>query len=244
MKLTACLIALAMSSAGDTVLREVNRTGMRQKGITVSAGSFTEAHIDRLARAELATKPHVKFTQLYVYGGKGGAPLPKPSHVTYDHWRGLYGSSAQSPNEIAEIISIGRDAVLRMRDGASKIRRRVLAGRDALQMEIQGDHFEILYFAFSTPGPYILQRADVYIRTDAPLKTETGLELLRSMQPVFPELEVSIFIRNDPWFIYEPTYPFVNPFIENQSPPSAEEYDKGRTLKCGRLSGSPSCRLQ
>jgi hypothetical protein len=244
MKLIACLLALEMSSAGDTVLREANRAGMRQKGMAVGADSFTETYIERLARAELARKPRVNFIQLYVYGGRGGAPLPKPSHVTYDYWRGLYGSLAQSPNEIAEMISIGSDAVLRMHDDADKIHRRVLAGKDPLQIEVQGDRFEILYFAFSAPGPYILQRADVYIRTDAPLRTDTGLELLRKLQPVFPEFEVSIFIRNDPWFIYEPTYPFVNPFIENPNPPTTEEYGKGQSLKCRRLSGSPSCELE
>jgi len=233
-----------MGSAGDTVLREVNRTGMRQRGIAVSAGSFTETYIERIARAELAMKPRVHFTQLYVYGDKGGAALPKPPHVTYDYWSRMYRSLSQSPNEIAEMISIGGNAVLRMRDGAGAIHRRVLAGRDPLQLEVEGDQFEVLYIAFSTPGPYILQRADVYIRTDALLKTEAGLELLRRLQTLFTDLEVSIFARNDPWFIYEPTYPFVNPFVENQSPPTPEEYGKGQTLNCGRISGSPSCRVE
>lgn len=217
---------------------------MRQKAIAVSSSSFTDAYIERLARAELAARPRVNFTQLYVYGDKGGAPLPKPSHVTYDHWRGLYGSLAQSSNEIAEMVSIGGNAVLRIHDGVGTIHTRVLAGKDPLQIDTERDRFEVLYFAFSTPGLHILQRVDVYIRTDSRLTAESGIELLRRMQPLFPDFEVSIFVRNDPWFIYEPTYPVLNPFLKNERPPTIEEYGNGQTLKCGQTSHSPSCRLE
>ena len=202
MRVIGWLLVFAMVSSGDTILREVNRKGMRQKAIAVNSGSFTEAYVERLARAELATRPRVNFTQLYVYGDKGGAPLPKPSHVSYDYWRGLYGSLVQSPNEIAEMVSVGANAVLRIRDGVGTIRRRVLAGKDPLEIDVEGDRFEVLYFAFSTPELHTLQRVDIYVRTDASLQKEKGLMLLQRLQPLFPDLEVSIFVRNDAWFIY------------------------------------------
>ncbi len=243
MRTNAALLMFAMVCSGDTVLREVNRTGMRQKAIAVDAASFTEVHIERLARAELMAKPRVNFTQLSVYGEKGGPPLPKPSHTTFDHWQRLFGSLMQSQYQIAEMVSIGSNAVLRIHDSSGTVRRRVLAGSDPLQMEVDGDRFEILYFAFTAPAAYIEQRVDIYIRTDASLKVERGLELLRRLRPIFPDLEVSILVRNDPWFIYEPTYPFVNPFVENAIPPTPQEYSSGATLKCGRTSGSPFCRL-
>jgi hypothetical protein len=244
MRFILLLIALVMAIAGDTVLGEITRTGMRQRSVAVDSRSFVEGYIVGLARAELARKPHFGFTQLNVYGIKGGAPLPKPSHVTYDYWRGIYNSLVHSPNEIAEMTSIGGDSVLRMRDGTGAVHRRILAGRDPLQLEVYGDKLEILYFALNVPRPYVLQRVDVYARTGAQLKAEMGREVLRRLQPLFPDLEVTVFIRNDPWFIYETTYPFANPFVEDPGPPNAEAYGRGQTLKCGLLSGSPPCRLQ
>jgi len=243
-KLALCLMALAIGSSGDTLLRVVNREGMRQKGIVVAAGSYTQAHIERLARAELALKPHVNFTQLWVYGAAGGAPLPKPPHLTYEYWRGMYDAAVRSPNEIAELVSIGANAVLRVRDGVGKIHRQILVGEDPLAVEIDGDRLEVLYFAFSAARGYVSQRVDVYVRTRAPLEAEVGLKLFQKLQVFFPGLEVSIFIRNDPWFVYEPTYPFANPFVEDQHPPTAEEYPNGQTLRCGGTAGSSYCRFE
>ena len=244
MKSTVLLVSLAISCAGDTVLREVNRAGMRQKSVAMDAGSFTLAHVERFSRAELASKPRLNFIQLVMYGDKGGAPLPKPSHLTYEHWRGLHDSLGRSPNEIAEMVAIGNDAVLRMREANGNIRRRVLTGKDPLRIEIDGAHFEIVYVAFTAPSASILQRADVYVKTESELKVEAGLGLLGKLQPVFPDLELFLAIRNDAWFIYEPSYPFSNPFVEERNPPTAEECAKTRTLKCGRWSGAASCRFQ
>jgi hypothetical protein len=238
------LLTLAMIVDADTVLRELARTGMRQKAIDVAPESFSESYLERLSRKELARSPRSNFTQILFYGDRGGPPLPKASHDSYEHWRGLYETLARTPNQIAEAISIGKDAVLRVCDGSGRLSRKVLAGRDPLQIDLGSDRFEIVYLAFTAPGSYILQRVDIYVRTTSPLNTETGLELLRKLQPIFPDLEVSLLVRNDAWFISEPSYPFVNPFVAAANPPTAEEYSHSRTLRCGQRSGSPSCRFK
>jgi hypothetical protein len=240
-----CLLASVLALQADTVLGEVTRAGVSQKGVRVTSGSFREGYVVRLAQAELAKKSHPNFVRVDIYGDKGGAPLPKPpGDLTYGYWRRLYEAQRGLQNELAEMISIGTNAVLRMRDAGGKVSRRVLAGRDPLQLEVQGDRLEIVYFGFSAPGPYILQCVDVYIRTDASLRTEVGLELLGALRPIFPDLEVSVSLRNDAWFILEPSYPFYNPLIEDQQPPTEEEYRKNRTLRCGYWTGSASCRLR
>jgi hypothetical protein len=212
--------------------------------VVVSKGTFDERNLERLARAELGKRPRRNFTQLVVYGDRGGAPLPKPAHTTYDYWRGLYDSASRGTNQIAEMISIGGNAVLRIHDTSGKVIRRVLAGRDPLKLDVSGQAFEIVYLSFTAPSPYILQRIDVYLSTSGPLSEEAGLRLLQSLQPIFPDLEVALYIRNDSWFIYQPTYPFANPFSEDLNPPSVDEYSKTRTLRCGRWSGVTSCRTE
>lgn len=244
MRLTIWALVCVLLLRADVVLQELVRSGMKQKSVVVAPGTFSESYAEQLARAELAKKPRVNFTQLYVYGQKGGAPLPKFPHITYEHWRTLYDSQVSAPNELAEMISIGSDAVLRVRDGGGNVSRRVLAGKDPLQIEVQGYRFEIVYLAFSAPAPSVLQRVDIYIRTPAPLGSGAGMDLLRVLRPIFPDLDVTVYVRNDAWFIYEPSYPFLNPLIENSSPPGPEQYNKTQTLRCGNWSGSTSCRLQ
>jgi hypothetical protein len=244
-KLLVILFAVAMGSSGETVLREVNRLGMRQKIIALDAGEFKIAHIERLSRAELGSKPRTYFIQLVIYGDKGGAPLPKPSHLAYDQWRRLHVSSSQYPNEMAEMIAIGNNAVLRVREASGNIiERRVLAGKDPLRIQFEGGYGDIVYLAVAAPSASRLQRADIYVTTDQHLKPGMGLDLLRNFQPVFPEMDVYLAIRNDIWFVYEPNYPFSNPFLTELNPPNADEYASTRTLKCGRLSGATSCRLE
>ena len=238
-------LVFAIAAAVSANAPLASGASLRQRSITVSASSFTEKKVLRLCRTELGRKPRAGLTQLIIYGDKGGPPLPKPTaQITYDHWRGLYDSAANSPNEIAEMISIGADAVLRMRDANGNINRRLLAGKDPLHIEVQGDQFDVVYLAFSGSGPYALHRVDAYIRASAKLKAEVGLQLLRVLQSKLQELEVSVSVRNDAWFIHEPTYPFFNPFTEALTPPTAEEYDRTKTLRCGFWSGTASCRLQ
>ena len=238
------ILVLVTAVNADRVQREFSRLGMRQVGIEIDSGQFNEAHLDRVARTELMRKPRVGFLQISLYGRGGGAPLPKPDHVTYEYWRGLYNQMEKSEYEVAEVTAVGDDVVLRRHSADGRVTRKVLAGRDPLQLAVAGQDFEIVYFAFSAPSLYIAQRVDVYIRTGAILQPESGLELLRMLRPVFPGLQVSVVVRNDAWFVGQSTYPFVNPFIEDQRVPSAVDYNKTRTLICGSLSSDQSCRFE
>jgi hypothetical protein len=243
MKLCFIVLALGTLAKSDTILGELSRTGMREKSVEVDQGRFTINHVERLCRAELRRKPRVKVTILRIFGKTGGAPLPQPLHGrTYEYWRNIYDQTPRS-NEIAEMIAIGSNSVLRMRHATGQVERRVLTGTDPLQIGMHGSHFEILYLTFTTARAYVLQAVSVYVTTTATLGTPVGLELLKILTPLFPDLEVSVNIRNDSWFINEPGYPFLNPFIEEKNPPSSRER-KTPTLSCGYWTGSPSCILQ
>lgn len=243
MKALIWILLMSMTANAQTVVGEISRTGMIQKAVGVPSRTFTESHLESLCRTELRRRPRPNFISLHMYGANGAAPLPQPAHGrTYGYWRSIYDQARRS-NEIAEMIAIGDNAVLRMRDANGNVTRRVLAGRDPLQIEVQGVHFEIVYFTFSVPKPYIFQSASIYVRTAAPLERVPSRELLSSLRPVFPDLGVSVHIRNDAWFINEPGYPFFNPFVEEQIPPSPENW-KTPTLRCGYWTGSPSCFLE
>src|ERR1700722_1461283 len=138
MRFSFVILLLVAALRGDDVVRELSRPGMQQKAIRVGQGPFTISHVEALARAELARKPRAHFTQLLIYGQKGGAPLPKPDHVSYDYWRGQHDSLEKLPNEIAEMVSIGDNAVLRMHDSSGQVLRKVLSGEDPLRVDIGG----------------------------------------------------------------------------------------------------------
>ena len=162
MRPTLWLVVLVFSRtiAADSVLGELIQAGMKQKTMRLG-GTFSESNIERLARAELKKRPRVNFIKLTIFGEKAGTPLPKPDHVSYDSWKGLYELAARSSNEIAEMISIGDNAVLRVRESNGKVTSKMLTGTNPLEVMISGDLYQIVYLALSPPGQYIAQGASV-----------------------------------------------------------------------------------
>jgi hypothetical protein len=235
-------LAFAMLLRADAVVSEGEVGGVKLKSVRVAPGHFNQSYLEHLGLAELA-KSRSSFLQLCVYGSAGGYPLPKPDHFTFDHWRELYDAASTSKNEFAEVIAIGGNAVLRVHDGGGGVTRKVLAGRDPLQIDIANNRFEILNFSFGSTSPAVSRWVAVSVRTAAPLELESGEQLFQRLEPILANFLLTVSLRNDAWFIYDGGYPFYNPFVEYPAPPTADEYNKTRTLTCSRAS-RPLCVLR
>jgi hypothetical protein len=222
------------------VIGELSREGIKSKAIKVTDRQIST--LERLCRDELAQGNQYKFIQLQIFGEAGGAPLPKPlSGYSFEYWRNFYNKLVNSPNEIAEMISIGNDAVLRVRNRSGHLTRRVLRGKDPLRLEEEEGDLELLHVAIDWGSPYRLSRVDIYARTGSTLGEDTGMRLWKKLRPLFPSFDLFLYIRNDGWFVYESSYPFVNPFEGESPPPSRERYNRTQTLSCGSWEGAPSC---
>jgi hypothetical protein len=174
-------------------------------------------------------------------GAKGGLPLPKATTYSFASWLRLY--NPPSPNEIAEMIANGENAVLRVRDLSGKLTERVLSGNNPLSIAAGGETFQIVHLSI---GVAIAYGADVrvFLRTAAPLRTQSGEELMRALQPSFPNFRISVSVQTDPWFIGEDDYPILNHFVEHERPPTFEEYHQMRTLNCSYAGELPTCTLK
>ena len=217
---------------------------MKLKAFDLRSTPFNERQVQAIARAELARAPRADFTHLWFYGPKETAPLPQPDHVSYESWRRMYNLVSQSTNEIAEVISIKGNAIMRMHKADGAVVNSILAGKNPLELPVGNDQYNIVYFAFGSAGRFAAQNVDIYIKTTAALDPSIGLILLRKLEPLFPALQVSVAIRRDAWFIFQPGYPFLNPFAEDLNPPTADEYKRTQILVCGHWTGSASCTIQ
>ncbi len=227
---TLFLSMLGASLAADTIISDEVRFGIKLKTAKLSpATPFTLVELERLSRLELSRAKSQRVAHSRFYGSNGGEQCPKLDHITERDWRDLYERTSRLPNEIAELISIDGNAVLRFRNASGQVEKRILSGRDPLVQTIRGKTFEVIYLA-EWLGRYD-GTVRLYIRTAAPVSVEDGTELLARMQNVFPKpLSVQLYIRNDEWFMQESYYPYSNPFITNGPPPSGQDY--GRTLYC------------
>ena len=234
-----CLITAGLHA--DSVLWNRSRDGAREVALVLSDGAFTQERLEQLARVELARTPRANFIRLTMVGAKGRLPLPKATTYSFAAWLRLY--EPPGPNEIAEMIANGDDAVLRVRDLTGKLTERVLSGRNPLTIAVGEEDFQIVHVS---AGVAILYGGDVrvFLRTARPLRVETGEALLEALQASFPNFGISVSAQNIPWFVNEGDYPISNPFAENGRPPTPEEYLRTKTLRCSYVSGLPACRIE
>jgi hypothetical protein len=238
MKTITLIFLVAASLRADSTLWDSSRDGVREVTLTLSEGAFTEEHLDELARMELARTPRASFIKLTMVGAKGGLPGPRGASYGFADWLRLYDPSR--PNEIAEMIANGDDAVLRVRDLSGKLTERVLSGKNPLSVTVGGENFQIVYLSIGVAVAYGGE-VRVFFRTASTLRTQAGEALMRALQPSFPSFRISVLVQNDPWFVREGDYPIVNPFVENKKPPTPEEYLQIKTLTCRYADGPPTC---
>lgn len=118
---------------------------------------------------------------------------------------------------MAEVMRIGKDAVLRVRYPDRSLERTVLQGGDPLRLRLKGGEAEVLYVAvpMGIPEDRHWDRADFYVLTSGKLSKdhceEIALELKRRTQVVAG----FVAIRNDPWFTESPFMPVRYQFWED-----------------------------
>jgi hypothetical protein len=239
-----CLISTVLCA--DTRLEDSERGDLRKVVIRISEGAFTLEHLEELAQIELTRAPRVSLTSLTMIGSQAGFPLPKPDHYGFQTWLNIYNIKSE-PNEIAEMVAIGQDAVLRVSDRNGTLTERILSGKNPLRIAVEGRDFQIVYVATDIPvGKYVRYREDIrfFIRTVSPLRVDTEEELFRMLQVVLPNVRVIMNVQNDGLFIDSPDYPFLNPFVRIERPPTREEYLRTKTLRCDNAIGPPWCKIQ
>ena len=207
MRILCHIILLAGTVNAETVLESTVHSDGIWKTIRFSEKEpFTLSSVERRARVELSRAKRVPFVQIRFYGSHGSAPLPLPTHSSQEHWRKLYETQRERHREIAELVSFGGNAVLRLRDSDGKLERRVLIGKDPLIHTVQGSTYEI-----------ISVESTLHIRTTASLDVDAGNQLVAQLRRLLPEsLRLDLQIRNNEWL----QQPIANPFIFNEPAPA------------------------
>lgn len=234
MKATTLILAFFLSAAPPNQL-------VVRKFLNVSRSEFSKERLIKLSNDSLKNIGGA-FAQVTILGEGGGPPLPKPTDFDFQYWQGQFEYVTRQRMQIAEAISINRNAVLRIHQADGSTSRQVLSGQDPLRLTIEGEEFEIVYVDFSGPHRLGLQESVfVFVRALSPLRSAPAVELFKKLEPLFPGLGLALEIRDDAWFVYQPRYPFVNPFIEGRRVPSQQEYETLRTMHCVRTASGLQC---
>jgi hypothetical protein len=68
----------------------------------------------------------------------------------------------------------------------------------------------------------VRDRLDVFAKADQPLDPVSGKQLLSLVQRAIPRCDITLYIRDDTWFLDAPGYPVEYPFQAKQTSPTKD----------------------
>jgi hypothetical protein len=170
--------------------------------------------------------------------------------LNYDIWRELFSIYEKHIPPMAELLQIGHNSAMRLRDSQGHVSEIVLRGNNPYVIHACGKDLSLIHL-----GIYDPKRPPEFTET----YTELRFFLVAQHQPdrqmaecAFSEARrlsgiqhVSVIIRLDPWFIVDSLFPVVSPFLQEVHPLSkqalisAPEWsctalDNGKTFCSGR----------
>jgi len=147
----------------------------------------------------------------------------------YRQWKVYYDGFPRGPLLVADVISIGKDAVLRLRTPKGAIIRHVMSGRDPTLISVDGIQFEMLSMAgrfrsrFEGCGAPGTLDPTLSLKTNAILTEEICQRATSALAASLGSKYVWAEFRNDHWFLCG-KYGIEYPFLPLGPPPSEAVY--------------------
>lgn len=159
------------------------------------------------------------------------------SHVGYDWWQ--YWSHVILPYPSARVIALNDNAIVEYRGQDGTVERKILRGSDPLRVKTRVGTFQLLHLTYrAMPLPMQAgketESVEVFAQTDQPLESAVGIALVTRLAELIPLKEITVYVRNDAWFLDLSGYPLIHPFHQNTTPPTKEQFQQSITLTCGR----------
>lgn len=209
---------------------------------------FSPAYLEEVFERERHGSPRAFLIEAFgdrasatIFAGKGR------TEVDYPDWeRMYYARSGHDSLRAMELIAIGNDSVIRVRDGR-RLSRLILEGKDPTIFTVGPRSCELLQLRFTrlprplNPGGENTITVHVTLKTDIlPNESEAKeitQELVRRLQ--YPVLNLNI--RTDTWFIDDSSFPAWFPFSNEQGPRDAAEYRAKSSIHCFAKTGAIRC---
>jgi len=167
-------------------------------------------------------------------------------HIRYDTWLPSY-NRLKDIRPIGRLVSINGSSVLLFLGRDRSVDRQVLAGTNPLDIVLRtGKELHLLDCVRSARLARSKElRATVFAWTPQPLTESLGQQALTELRREIPYEDMTLHVRNDPWFIDEPPFPAFWPFDPEFPSPSKAQWTASPTLVCGKPSSSDryNCRM-
>jgi len=167
--------------------------------------------------------------------------------LNYEVWRNMFSDYEKRIPPMAEILAIGKNAAMRIRDEQGNVSTKVLQGSDPYVFHACGEDLSLIHLGMHEPlRPPNYEKSYVSLHFFFVVTVQPDEKLTRCVVKEVRRLsnisDVNVNIRTDPWFIDESLFPVISPFLSEIRPPSKDEYESAPQWHCGvAYDGKVSC---
>jgi hypothetical protein len=239
--LTIC-IALDMcpsfAQTGVEVIERHEEHSLASYKVIVPASGFMKENLLQLANGYIQSHDQVRFLDVGIHADRAAAQDSSGKgifHVSYGRWKHEFeNKQRESSMPAAELLKDAVGATLRIRYADGRIEEVALSGENAFHPTINGIRLNLLHVTIVRQGFGTAKRWVPILYLSVP-KMFTAQEAGIFAESIFRISGVpnpEILLRSDQWFIFDPYYPWMNPFAFAEMAPSEAEAARSAEFLC------------
>ena len=219
-------------------IEEQRAPAMASALLVIPAAEFKDDVLLQLAKKFLAQYGNLKLVQIGIYTDAGLAYASKGKttfHVTYEYWKREFEQREQNKSICAAVVlKYGNSASLRIRHADGQIKEIGIVGANVFHPSVEGFALNLLHVSFVTQGFGNDEHltANFYFTLPKRIDSIEATRLAKSFFDTLGISNVTFNLREDGWFIFDPFYPYMNPFSKEETPPTLKETAKSVAFLC------------
>ncbi len=155
--------------------------------------------------------------------------------ITYGLWKSEFEDRIRERRFGAAILlKYGPSATLRIRYPDGKIEEIPIFGQNAFKPVVNSLLLNLLHVSFVDQGFGKGKRLvpHLYIQVPQSATSEEAEAFAKSIARLIGTPNIEVYLREDNWFIFDAHYPWVNPFVHEELPPTESEAAKSVEFIC------------
>src|SRR5579872_2351442 len=208
---------LAGQKEHSRFLENEQEDGIAAQAVLLSPKEFTEPVLLASSKEYISQHQSVEILQVRFVTDPAAAQELRGKgivHISYDMWRHEFELRKQQKRlGVAELLKIGPNATLRI-SFPDSIKEICLVGSNVFHPGVQGAVLDLLHSAVVRQGLGKNRHLSVilYYRVNTELSAKEAVAIGRSIGLRSDSPNVKILVRQDEWYIFDPYYPWLNPF--------------------------------
>ena len=235
------ILAGLVAASHDAVRKQFDRLGsvMWETDILTTADFERQELEHRFDKFVAKRDPSIRIINVTLADATSSSILSQVGYreVTYELWRPLYDEYIKTDHPFGELVVLGDNAAMRVRDNRGQQSLKVLHGKNPYVLTACGEQLSLVNLAVSKSLRANGQNqwyasVHLFLTTNGPVDERTAECALEEFHRLTSVGDILISLRRDPWFIRYSDFPIAPPFLTTVKPPTSEQFKEAPWSEC------------